>query len=164
MLQCVRCIQNVMNMVQEPSTSSAAIQEAAGTIPEQPQLTAPEPEVPSGVAPPSLVPQQHQEELQERHQLQQPPEPEPQPPTFQVSDSLSISSSEALSPSRDPDTTRKSACQAWHQRQQEQHFQGSAQTPSSHSCSLKGSNYCGIAALGADDADSALKRQLQQQL
>ncbi|CAK0787417.1 Soluble starch synthase 2-3, chloroplastic/amyloplastic [Coccomyxa viridis] len=71
---------------EEPSTSSAAIQEAAGTIPEQPQLTAPEPEVPSGVSPASLVPQQHQEELQERHQLQQPPEPEPQPPRFQDED------------------------------------------------------------------------------
>ena len=75
-------------MVQEPGTSSAAIQEAAGTIPEQPQLTAPEPEASSGVAPPSLVPQQYQEELQERHQLQQQPEPEPQPPRFQVSHSI----------------------------------------------------------------------------
>ena len=137
MLQSVHCVQRVVDTVQEPGTSSAAIQEAAGTIAEQPQQNAPEPEAPSGVAPPSLVPQQHQEELQERHQLQQPPEPEPQPPRFQVSHSLPISSSEALSSSLDPDTTRKTVCQAWHQRQQEQHFHGSAQTPTLHSCSLK---------------------------
>ena len=74
--------------MQEPSISSAAIQEVAETMPEQPQSTASESEASSGVSPPSLVPQQHQEELQERHQLQQQAEAEPQPPRFQVSYSI----------------------------------------------------------------------------